>query len=168
MQVLLRRVRGRRTHPNWTGIAKEVERTLEARVKPRLLDYPRRIVASWEHKPDFKAMKKVTRGAAKVYVYPAGENKKYWIWVSRGTKPHVIRPKRAKVLAFPSVYQPKTTARGPGYKGPGKSSGPTIFAKEVHHPGTKARHFEEAWARWAKTWFRREMENAMRRGARRA
>lgn len=168
MQILLRPVRSRKTHPNWTGIVKEVERELDSYVKPRLLDYPRRIVASWEHKPDFKAMKRVTKDAISVYVYPTGPHRDIWQWVSRGTKPHIIRPKRAKVLAFPEIYEPRTTVRGPGYKGPGKSSGPTVFAKEVHHPGTKARHFEEAWGRWAKTWFRKAMENAMRRGARRA
>lgn len=168
MRILLRRVRGRRKHPNWSGIAKEVEKTLDAKVKPRLLDYPRRIVASWEHKPEFRAMKRVTRGDIRVYIYPTGPNKKYWIWTSRGTKPHVIEPKNAPVLAFPSIYTPKTTVRGPGYKGPGTSSGPTVFAMHVEHPGTKPRHFEEAWGRWAKTWFRREMENAIRRGARRA
>lgn len=165
---MIRRFRGRKRHPNWSGIAKEAKKTLDVVVKPRLLSYPRRIVASWEHKPDFKAMKKVTRQDIRVYVYPTGPNKKYWIWTSRGTKPHPIEPKKAPILAFPSVYKPKTTVRGPGYKGPGRSSGPTIFAMHVDHPGTKPRHFEEAWTRWAKTWFRREMENAMRRGARRA
>ena len=111
-----------------------------------------------------------------VYVYPAGPHRDIWQWVSRGTglygpkkRKYPIRPKKkGGVLAFPESYTPKTTVRGPGYKGSGKSSGPTIFAKEVMHPGIKGRHFEEAWGRWAKTWFRREMENAMRRGARRA
>lgn len=176
MRILLRRVRGRAKHPNWTGIAKEAERTLDAVVKPRLLKYPAKIVANWEHKPDFKARKKVTRQAISVYVFPAGPNKDIWVWVSRGTglygpkkSKYPIEPKKkGGVLAFPSVYTPKTKPRGPSYGGPGKSSGPTIFAKSVMHPGIKGRHFEEAWARWAKTWFRREMENAMRRGARRA
>ena len=176
MQILLRPVRGRKKHPNWTGIAKEIERTLDSVVKPRLLDYPRRIVASWSNKPDFKARKRVTRDAISVYVYPAGPHKDIWQWVSRGTglygpkkRKYPIRPKKkGGVLAFPESYTPKTTVRGPGYKGSGKSSGPTIFAKEVMHPGIKGRHFEEAWGRWAKTWYRREMENAMRRGARRA
>jgi hypothetical protein len=169
MQILLRRIKGRKKAPNWTGIVKEVERTLDRYVKPRLLGYPKKIVANWEHKPDFKAMKRITRDAIKVYIYPTGEHKDIWQYVSRGTKPHIIRPKKkGGVLAFPLVYVPKTKPRGPSYGGPGKSSGPTIFAKEVKHPGTKPRHFEEAWARWAKTWFRREMENAMRRGARRA
>ncbi len=168
MRILLRRVKGRKKHPNWSGIVKEVERTLDAKVKPQLLEYPKKVVANWKHKPDFKAMKRVTKDAISVYVYPTGPNKDYWIWTSRGTRPHIIRPKKAKILAFPSVYKPKTTPRGPGYRGPGVSSGPTVFAKEVKHPGTKPRHFEEAWERYAQARFRKEMENAMRRGARNA
>ena len=168
MQILFRQIRARAKHPNWSGIAKELEKTLDAEVKPRLLEYGERVVANWEHKPQFKARKRITRGGISVYVYPAGENKKYWIWTSRGTRPHPIEPKKASVLAFPSVYTPKTKPRGPSYGGPGTSSGPMIYARHVDHPGTKPRHFEEAWARWTKTWFRREMENAIRRGVRRA
>jgi hypothetical protein len=168
MKILVRQVRGRRKHPNWSGIVKETERTLDAVAKPRLLEYPKKIVANWEHKPEFRAMKRITRNSIRVYVYPMGPNKKYWVWTSRGTRPHPIEPKRAPILAFPSIYIPKTQPRGPSYGGPGTSSGPTVFAMHVDHPGTKPRHFEEAWGRWAKTWFRREMENAMRRGARRA
>jgi len=169
MRILIRRFRGRKKAPNWSGIAKEVERALDTKVKPRLLEYPKKITANWEHKPDFQARKRITRDAIAVDVWPTGPNKDYWIWTSRGTKPHPIKPKRAKVLAFPSIYVPKTKPRGPSYGGPGKSSGPTVFAMYVKkHPGTKPRHFEEAWARWGKTWFRKEMENAIRRGARRA
>lgn len=167
MRILMRRVRGRAKHPNWTGIAKEAERTLDVVVKPRLVKWGERTVANWKHKPGFAARKYVTRQAIRVCVYPTGENKKYWIWTSRGTKPHPIEPKKKPILAFPSIYIPKTSI-GPTYGGPGTSKGPTIFAMHVDHPGTWPRHFEEAWAIWARDWFRREMENAMRRGARRA
>jgi hypothetical protein len=175
MQILLRRIKGRKKAPNWTGIAKEVERTLDRYVKPRLLEYGERVTANWEHKPAFKAKKRVTKEGISVYVYPT-KNKDIWTWVSRGTgihgpkkKPYRIPKTGKKLLAFPSVYAPKTKPRGPSYGGSGESSGPTHFAMYIKdHPGIKGRHFEEAWARWAKTWFRREMENAMRRGARRA
>ena len=42
--------------------------------------------------------------------------------VNDGTKPHIIRPKNAKALAF-------------------KIGGRVVFAKVVHHPGTKAQPF---------------------------
>jgi hypothetical protein len=173
MRVLWREVRGRKKHPNWTGIIKEAEKALDNTVKPRLLEYPRKIVADWDHEVTFQARKRVTREYVSVYVYPTGPNKD--IWVSRGTglwgpkhKEYPIEPVNAPMLVFPSIYEPHTKPQGPGYGGPGKSSGSTVFAMHVDHPGIKPRHFEEAWGRWAKTWFRREMENAMRRGARKA
>jgi hypothetical protein len=51
-----------------------------------------------------------------------GSDVVYAPWVNDGTRPHIIRPKNAKVLAF-------------------KSGGRTVFAKVVHHPGTRARPF---------------------------
>lgn len=46
----------------------------------------------------------------------------YATFVENGTKPHVIRPRRAKVLKF-------------------KVGGRTVYARIVHHPGTKAQPF---------------------------
>jgi hypothetical protein len=45
------------------------------------------------------------------------------LFIEEGTKPHEIRARYAKALAFPI---------GVG--------GPMVFAKAVHHPGTKAQH----------------------------
>ena len=46
---------------------------------------------------------------------------KRWVFADEGTRPHVIRPKRAKVLRF-------TTSAG------------VVFAKKVNHPGQKAQY----------------------------
>ena len=48
---------------------------------------------------------------------------KYGRFVHDGTKPHIIRAKTGGVLAFPGA------------------GGVTVFAREVHHPGTRARPF---------------------------
>jgi hypothetical protein len=52
--------------------------------------------------------------------------------VHDGTPPHDIRPRVKKALRF------KGTAKGKG-KGKGKAKGGWVFARVVHHPGTKAR-----------------------------
>jgi hypothetical protein len=44
------------------------------------------------------------------------------VYVINGTRPHVIRPRRAKALKF-------------------TVDGRTVFATVVHHPGTKANNF---------------------------
>lgn len=52
-----------------------------------------------------------------------GSAAEYAVYVHEGTRPHVIRPRNKKVLAFPGA------------------SGGTVFAREVQHPGTVARPF---------------------------
>lgn len=51
-----------------------------------------------------------------------GSDVEYAPMVNDGTRPHVIRPKNAKVLRF-------------------KVGGQTVFARVVHHPGTRAQPF---------------------------
>jgi hypothetical protein len=55
--------------------------------------------------------------------------------VELGSRPHVIKPKRAKVLAWPSGGNRRLSGRS-RTKG-GKPTGPHIFARVVHHPGAK-------------------------------
>lgn len=185
MRVLMRPIRSRATHPNWSGIVREVEKAMDDEVKPRVLGYYEKIVANWSNKPVFRARRTIWRGGVALDVWPTGPGLQYWQWTSRGTRPHRITPrkygwvsvgpareravrKERAVLAFPSAYAPKTSPHGPSYGGPGKGSGPTVFATEVHHPGTRPRHFEEAIARWCRPWFAPTIERAMRRGIRKA
>lgn len=67
-------------------------------------------------------------------------------WVDDGTRPHTIRPRTARRLAFRANYKAKTS---PGFIGSrrGGSSGPVILAREVRHPGTKARRFTQEIAK---------------------
>lgn len=55
-------------------------------------------------------------------VYTIGSDVEYADMVHGGTRPHVIRPRTKQVLRF-------------------KVGGRTVFARVVHHPGTKARPF---------------------------
>lgn len=74
----------------------------------------------------------------------------YSLFVEFGTLPHIIRPKNKKALKW------KGTVVGP--RG-GKSKG-DIFAKEVHHPGTKANPF-------ISTTFRLDLPIIVKENARR-
>lgn len=58
-----------------------------------------------------------------------------------GVKPHTIRPKKqGSRLAFQTGYAPHTRPIGRS-GGPGRPSGPTVYAKQVNHPGFPPRHF---------------------------
>jgi hypothetical protein len=63
-------------------------------------------------------------------------------YVSGGTKPYTIKPKGGRSLAFNSPFRAKTQ-RGFIGSGAGSKGSNTTFAKEVHHPGIKAREFAE-------------------------
>ena len=58
----------------------------------------------------------------------------YAAYVELGTRPHVIKPKRARVLAWPAAGQARLSGRP-------RSGASMIFARMVRHPGTKAQPF---------------------------
>lgn len=75
---------------------------------------------------------------------------KPYIYVDQGTKPHVIRAKNAKRLAFQAHYTPKTSPRWIGSRA-GGPSGPMVYTPQVNHPGFEGRAFGETVAeKWQK------------------
>jgi hypothetical protein len=67
----------------------------------------------------------------------------YAAYVELGTKPHVIRPKRKRVLAWAA------TAGGSRLSGRPRKGATMRFAKVVHHPGTKPNPYLLPGARFA-------------------
>jgi len=65
-----------------------------------------------------------------------------FLYVNDGTKPHIIRGKNGKALRFQTGYSAKTTP-GQIASGAGERSGEFVRAKQVRHPGTRARGFDE-------------------------
>jgi HK97 gp10 family phage protein len=97
-----------------------------------------------------------------------GYNTPYAKFVHDGTAPHVILPRNAKVLAFPPSGA-RGAIRGGKRVGIFTFSGKSqivglVYAKEVHHPGTRAQPFladamEETRPRWLEH-IRRRIRNA--------
>lgn len=90
-------------------------------------------VSTWKNKPAINiesvGNKRIIRVEGKVYGY-----------VDKGTVPHIIRPRRARVLSFRGGYKAKTRPNVIGSSS-GGASGARVFAKIVHHPGTAPRNF---------------------------
>lgn len=169
-RVAYRAIRSRRVFVNADKVRRELERTFEQDVKPHFIKEFEKVVQNWEHQPEFKARKYISGDDLRLAIYPSGPNKEIYKFVTGGTKPHTIRPRRAKMLAFmwggPGSYKPKTTPQG-GYGGPGTVMGGKLtFAKAVQHPGTKPRNIEKRITKEQRPWFNRTMENAWRRGLR--
>jgi hypothetical protein len=167
-QVAFRAVRSRQVFNKAPQIVASLRGDMQRIVKPHFEKEFDKRVANWDHKPEFGSKGVFTGEAIIVYVFPAGSNKKYWVWNVEGTRPHKIRAKRAPSLAFNLGYQPKTSARPYYYGGPGTASGPLVFAKEVNHPGTEPRPHVEVIKQQNKSWYSKTMENAWRRAIRRA
>jgi hypothetical protein len=169
-QVLFRPIKAK--IPDWQAFNREVSKTIDNTVKPDLLEYFNKVVKSWRNPPTFQARKSVKPTSITLEVKPTGPNAEIWKYVSFGTRPHIIVPKRAKALRFQwggyGSYKPRTTTSG-GYNGPGKVvGGKQVFRQQVKHPGNKARNFEKHIARWYKTRFQRVMNEAVKRGVKAA
>ena len=173
VKILTRRIARRKRAPNWGGaIMKEIRRTIENKVKPSLIKRFEEVVADWDTKIKFIAKTNITSNQISVTVRPSGRNAKIWRFVSEGTKPHKIRPKNAKVLAFvwggAGSYKPKTKPIGQ-FGGPGRvSNGSLRFFPGVDHPGSKARQFEKSIAKKEERRFQGFITQAIRRGRMRA
>lgn len=129
-------------------------------------------VENWQHQPTLEMKSKRESDRFIIRIYPTGENAKYWIWVSFGTKGKVIRPVRAKHLVFPYQgegvsYAPKTAPWG-FRGGAGKKLGPVRKFNAVKWPGITPRQFEEEVIIAKEKEFKEEMDDALEKGLKRA
>lgn len=137
---------------HYDAMRKELFQASQNVIKGMATDYGN-VVKTWEHKPrivggESGRSRSATGAIIRVVVGPdpADDNSRIFGYVDRGTRPHIIKPRRAKALAFiwggPGSYKAKTrpmflssTAGGP--------TGTLVFRQFVRHPGTKARGFTE-------------------------
>lgn len=123
--------------------------------------------ATWSKKPRFDAEIHTGSAAGGVSIDVTTKNEIYG-YVDEGTRPHIIRPKHKRgILAFKTGGRAKTRPRVIGSTA-GRQGNKQAFAKEVHHPGTKARQFTKTISKKWQPEFRKEMDAAMKRAAKRS
>lgn len=155
---------------NKDGVRVELQKALREHGKSLVKVFDT-TTASWESdKPKFNPVVSLTEGeGAGLDVVMTGSAlaKNKWLWLDRGTKPHVIEARNARVLAFQSDHAPKTV---PGFigSGPGGASGETVFRQSVNHPGTEAREWSKDIREQVKPIFRDDMQAALAAGLARA
>ena len=169
--IAFRAIRSRRAFVNYPEVRRVLESALDNVVKPHFIKAFDTITSNWEHKPEFNGRKFITPDAVKVNIFPTGKNKEIYGYVTKGTRPHTIRAKKAPVLAFvwggPGSYAAKTGPGGSWYNGPGfVVGGRETFRKEVRHPGSKPRNLEALVAKREKPWYNKTMEAAWKRAIR--
>lgn len=112
-------------------------------LKPQLKREMQRRVRNWKTPVHFAAV--FSSGGdklAQLTVFPRGEGRDLWMWVSLGTRARTITAKNKPMLVFREGYDPKT-APGNRFGGPGKRFGPLRIQKTAQYPGIEARLFEE-------------------------
>lgn len=126
------------------------------------------VVDDWEHKPTFTSRVIERPRYIRAEVLVGGQHKQIWRYVDEGTRPHVILPrKEGGRLIFRTGYSPRTLPIAQAHVGTGIASGNFVSVQQVNHPGTEARDFGKQIAEDYKPEFRRRIENAFRRAARR-
>ena len=171
MPLLLRNIRAGKRRALLTDlnniVRKELERALDNEVKPALIKSHEIVVANWKNKPNFQTRKYIRPDKISMTVFPTGDNADIYTYVDQGTKPHPIRPVRAKMLRFRTGYQPKTLARpARTVAGGGTTTGPEVRAMLVKHPGSKAREFSRTIAEDIRPDFEKIIEQTFRRVSR--
>lgn len=117
--------------------------------------------ATWDHQVKFE--KEVQVGPKSIEIL-VGTDDEIYGYVDKGTRPHDIYPRNARVLAFPSGYAAKTRPGVPSSNS-GGPSGSTVFAAFVHHPGTEPRNFDIIIQKDWQPKFQKRMQAAMQAGA---
>lgn len=130
------------------------------------------IVSDFDHRPEFEYQVKISDKQVTLDIVLKNDNARVsegftignlWAALDKtGVRRHVIRPKRqGGRLAFQTGYQPHTRpiARSGG---PGRATGPRVFARQVNHPGYPPRKFSETIGKR----LRRQFEQAIDRGIR--
>lgn len=130
-----------------------------------LKDYER-TQSTWKHKAKFDTEIDTGIGTGGKTEIKIETSDAVYGYVDKGTRKHLIKPRRKKALLFNSKFKPKT---GPMslQAGPGASGPPVVGAKVVHHPGTKPRNFSKRIKQKWEPEYKRQMKNAMARAARR-
>lgn len=77
-------------------------------------------------------------------IVTAGTNDEIYTLLNEGAAGHYIYPVRARVLAYPAFFRPKTTPGQLTYNAGGGKFGPIVFRNFVWHPGFVGRKFDEA------------------------
>ena len=111
---------------------------------------------TWSNKPTF------TINSPSPFERETSTDHAVYSMLNEGTKAHEIRPRRSKVLRFPSVFRPKTIP-GQIVSLHGARGGDAVFSRGVHHPGTEARKWDEViaekWDQQLPTIFQRAIDS---------
>jgi hypothetical protein len=116
-------------------------------------------VKDWDKKPKFIVKSLIRADESIISIFTDNE---LYIMLNNGTRPHIIRPKNARMLYFKDAYNAKTIPNVLESRPGGTPNGAgDVFAKEVHHPGTKARRWFWTISRLRQKDFQQRVDKAL-------
>lgn len=121
-----------------------------------------RVTSTWSDPPKFEVKVALGNTPKKGIQCTVETDDLRWLWTDKGTKPHIIRARNAPRLAFPSVFTPKSKPNSLKASA-GSSGGPTVYAMEVHHPGTEPRNFTKTIHQRYHSDFKKAVADAIAR-----
>lgn len=131
-------------------VLREIKQVLQSRIGPMLANAFEDRATGWKDSPNFEQKFSETTDQMVMAVTPQGKNRKIWIYVSGGTKSHMIynRKRTSKghglyIKGGVGGYSPRTRP-GNVFGGSGTYNMSASFrAFAVHHPGIQPREFEK-------------------------
>lgn len=120
------------------------------------------VTATWRRKPSFRGKTATPqRQVATVWA-----NNNTWIWGNRGTKPHLIRPKKAGgVLRFQPGYNRKSSVSNLTSRRGGRFGKPVFTKRPVRHPGSDGGFWDMQSRIKQQPVFTRDMNKAVKKAA---
>jgi hypothetical protein len=115
----------------------------------------KRTTGTWNHKPAFRIDKHP-------WVRMVYTSDVIYSYVSKGTRPHPIRPRNAKALHFfRTGFRAKSRVNSLTSNKGAKATKDETFSKGVMHPGTAARNFDETIAKRWRPLFPKQIQRAI-------
>lgn len=115
-----------------------IQNTLTAIAKDIKIDFDV-TTQSWKHRPTTQI------ASPSPYERTIAPDSDIYAMLDVGTKPHMIRPKRGKVLRFMSPFRSKTLPNQIMSRA-GSVGSNEVFSRGVRHPGTKPRNWSKVIA----------------------
>lgn len=140
---------------NPAAMARVIQNTLNTQALAIKVDFGV-TVQTWESKPEFSIR------SVSPYEREIGTDDTNYSRLNEGTPPHVITPRRGRVLVFRTPFRAKTVPNSIS-SGPGSKGTNTVFVTgPVNHPGTKPRQWDKAikkkWDRLIGPLFQRAID----------
>lgn len=118
------------------------------------------VTGTWNKKPAFRGKK----ATANKLVAQMWGNKDTWVWGNRGTRPHIIRPRRSVLRFRPGYNRKSSLASLASFRG-GSFGRPVYTRRPIRHPGSDGGFWDKLSAIKQRPKLVQEMKKVTKKAA---